>query len=172
MKKQLLTALFILCTVCAKAQIIWTVKAGAGLSNFSEGPSIAWKAGLSVDIPLSDKFMFIPGVEAASKTAITYQHSPSNSYDEELFFVQVPLQLGYKLRIGNAYDMNFKLGPYLGVPLDSGEFDYGIDAGIDFGYKHFVAGIDFQAGFAIQGEDYSGDTYNTTALFITLGYRF
>ncbi|MBO5428213.1 MAG: outer membrane beta-barrel protein [Prevotella sp.] len=170
MKKQLLTALFILCTVCAKAQIIWTVKAGAGLSNFSEGPSIAWKAGLSVDIPLSDKFMFIPGVEAASKTAIIYRYL--DLYDEELYFVQVPLQLGYKLRIGNAYDMNFKLGPYLAIPTNYGEFDYGIDAGIDFGYKHFVAGIDFQSGFANQYEDYNGDTYKTTALFITLGYRF
>ncbi|MBO5428212.1 MAG: YdcF family protein, partial [Prevotella sp.] len=72
MKKQLLTALFILCAVCAEAQVIWTVKAGAGISNFYSGPqSVAWKAGLGVDIPLSDKFMFMPAAEIAGKQVLT-----------------------------------------------------------------------------------------------------
>ena len=178
MKKQLLTALFILCAVCAEAQVIWTVKAGAGISNFYSGPqSVAWKAGLGVDIPLSDKFMFMPAAEIAGKQVLTsyygYVNGGYNVTDtdyDHCIFVQIPLQVGYKLRMGTAFDMNFKAGPYLAIPTDYGKFDYGIDAGIDFGYKHFVTGIDFQAGLANQSDDIR--PFKTTALFFTLGYRF
>ena len=170
MKKQLLTMVFILCAVCAEAQVIWNVRAGAGVSRITD-ITFAWKGGFGAEIPISEKFLFVPSFECAKKV-VTDERYSSSSYSigtSEPIYMQIPLQVGYKLMSRSLYEINLKLGPYFAYAIEDSpeeDFDYGIDAGIDFEYRHLVIGLDFQAGFTSVG-DYK-DHY-TTAAFLTFG---
>ena len=168
---------FILCAVCAEAQVIWNVRAGVGVSNITEEVNFSWTASVGAEIPVSNNWMFLPSFQYAQKTLDNlYYFDNSSIYlqykDEAIDFLQLPIQMGYKIRLKELNELTIKAGPFVAYSMTSlsKRFDFGVDAGIDFIYKHCVVGMDYQAGFIDYAYPYGPS--RSTAAFLTFGYRF
>ena len=177
MKKQLLTMVFILCAVCAEAQVIWNVKAGAGVSGIQDRVDFAWTAGVGAEIPVSNNWVFLPSFQYAHKKV----GHMFNSGGENGEFLQLPIQMGYNVKLSGLNKLVVKAGPYAAysmTTLSAASFDVGVDVGIDYIWKHYVLGIDYQNGFInltrehFYGGSYDYDYGRATAAFLTFGYRF
>lgn len=129
MRKVLLIALVAMGTICAKAQITWNVKAGAGLSFITglddEGErkgKAVWKAGVGAEIPVTGNFMVMPSLEFAQKGMnweITEDLSGTTYQDKDnvtINYLQIPVLGAYRINLGTV-NMTLKLGPYFAYGL-------------------------------------------------------
>ena len=116
-----------------------------------------------------------------------------------LTYLQIPVLLAYRVNLSGFTNMTIKAGPYLAYALSGklkGEsshsstsydvdifsedgkniikkakrFDWGLDAGIDFEFRRFVAGVEYELGFlSMAPNDVS---IKNQAFYLTVGYKF
>lgn len=128
MIKTSLVALALLVSAGASAQmpISFGVKAGANLSNYSEGDMDAkfgFNVGITADINIAPSLYVLTGLELTTKGA-KQEESISESFmgtsysikvkeTSNPMYLQLPIHLGYKLEVTPGTNIVFRAGPYL-----------------------------------------------------------
>lgn len=198
MKRFSMFLVSVLVCLFASAQLTWNVKAGAGWAMLRT-PSwlddyqgkLGWKIGVGVEKPLSANWLIMPSLEFKQKGS--FYSCEEFVETVELSYLQLPVLGTYRTRLGGMVNMTLKLGPYLAYML-SGKgkykytegqeiefdefyannggrrFDIGLLLGVDFEYRRFVLGTEFEYGF-LPCISNGGDWYNM-ALYATFGYKF
>lgn len=117
----------------------------------------------------------------------------------DIFYIQVPIVAAYRINLNDSWNITLKAGPYFAYGL-SGKmkgnysyegkdesysenifkdnaygkagkrFDAGLDLGVDFEYRRFVFGAEYELGMLKFAPD-DGDVKNAAA-YITVGYKF
>lgn len=202
MKRFSMFLVSVLVCLFASAQLTWNVKAGAGWAtlrgasweNGYQG-KLGWKIGVGVEKPLSANWLIMPSLEFKQKGS--FYGCEEFVETVELSYLQLPVLGTYRTRLGGMVNMTLKLGPYLAYMLlgkdkykytDTGgqeididlfyannggrRFDIGLLLGVDFEYRRFVFGTEFEYGF-LPCISNAGDwnLYNM-ALYATFGYKF
>lgn len=154
MKKILFLVVMLVLTKNSSARVIWNVKAGAGVSNCimtTNSSGFAAKFGVGAEVPLSSSLSLMPTLEGA------YDEG-----DSSLGWIQLPIDLGYRMWLGGSTNLVLKVGPYVGHSLeDEGETSIGGNIGVNFEFSHLVLGVEAMAG--------SGE--KSDVCFV-IGYRF
>ena len=73
---------------------------------------IGYHAGVNVQIPVASEFYFQPGLLFSTKGAKNVSGSVTNT--TKLSYVELPLNMVYKGKLGNGFVM-VGFGPYLGL---------------------------------------------------------
>ncbi len=196
--KTSLVALALLVSVGASAQlpVSFGVKAGANLSNLSEGDmdaKVGFNVGITADINVAPSLYVLTGLELTTKGA---------KYDAEVLgikssvtlnpmYLQLPIHVGYKLEVVPGTNIVFRAGPYLAYGLggkstvkvagekqkndffgDDGadRFDFGIGGGVGAEFGKISATLGYDFGLT-KLWDADGAPKNRNA-YLSLGYRF
>lgn len=177
MKKIILTVATAFIAQNIFAQITIAPEAGINLSNisikdengnkedFSSKPGL--RAGVYVNIPVASGFFIQPGLlysmkgAQESSTISFLGYTASAKITMSMNYLEVPLNLGYDLDLGNAGGLFATAGPYLGYGLSgktktsvemTGMPDQDDESDIDFGSgedeaKRLDFGLNFGAGY-------------------------
>lgn len=192
MKKTLLMVAlaFTTLTMSAQEDSKWTVKAGMGMSSIVGSDAdtksvISYKAGISYDLGLSEKFSIIPGLEFVTKG----YKSDVIVGNISMSYLQVPIHAAYKFSISDNMKLSVKAGPYVAYGLfgsdiewygggetnvfdsDGGynRFDAGVNVGASVDFNTFTIGVEYSRGLTKLDSDYK--LYNQ-AFGVVLGYKF
>ena len=192
MKKTLLMVAlaFTTLTMSAQEDSKWTVKAGMGMSSIVGSDAdtksvISYKAGISYDLGLSEKFSIIPGLEFVTKGF----KSDAIDGNISMSYLQVPIHAAYKFSISDNMKLSVKAGPYVAYGLfgsdiewygggetnvfdsDGGynRFDAGVNVGASVDFNTFTIGVEYSRGLTKLDSDYK--QYNQ-AFGVVLGYKF
>ncbi|MBN2634415.1 MAG: PorT family protein [Bacteroidales bacterium] len=177
MKTKLLTlsAIFILVTFTVQAQIGFGILGGLNFQNLNGKDFVGDKleydmipgfhGGVNVQIPVAQEFYFQPGVLFSTKGAKYVANSLTTTI--RLSYVEVPLNLVYKGKLGNGFVI-LGFGPYLGFGIGGKVISEGggtkIETDIIFQntvesgdalyppyFKRFDAGANIFAGYELAG---------------------
>lgn len=194
MKKLFSLVCVALFTITASAQITWNVKGGAGLANcigddVDTDSHFVGKIGVGIEKPFTSNWSLMPSLELAWKGSEFKSEDYSETVD--LFYLQAPIVAAYRFNVNDHWNITLKTGPYLAYAfsgkvkgsfegysesadvfsdLGCKRFDFGWDFGLDFEYKRFVFGAEYEIGFMSFGPD-NTDIKNS-AIYVTLGYKF
>lgn len=186
MKKFFLMAALAFSALNMNAQKVrFGINAGAGISSVvgseakAYGNAFAYKIGATVDIPTSEHFSFISGVDFINKSF----EAPGENYNR--FFLQLPVMAAYKFDMGESSKLTLKAGPYVGYGVVSSDIkgtdlnffkddyhnrgDFGFKAGISFDFSHFTVGAEYSRAIRKINDDLKA--YNQV-YGIMLGYKF
>lgn len=177
-------------TMSAQEDSKWSVKAGVGMSSVVGSDAdtknvISYKAGISYDFGLSEKFSIIPGVEFVTKGF----KSDAIDGNISMSYLQVPIHAAYKFSISDNMKLSVKAGPYVAYGLfgsdiewygggdtnvfdsDGGfkRFDAGVNAGVSVDFSSFTIGVEYSRGLTKLDSDYK--QYNQ-AFGVVVGYKF
>ena len=192
MKKTLLMVAlaFTTLTMSAQEDSKWTVKAGMGMSSIVGSDAdtksvLSYKAGISYDLGLSEKFSIIPGLEFVTKGF----KSDAIDGNISMSYLQVPIHAAYKFSISDNMKLSVKAGPYVAYGIfgsdiewygggksnvfdsDGGynRFDAGVNVGASVDFNTFTIGVEYSRGLTKLDSDYK--QYNQ-AFGVVLGYKF
>ena len=189
MKRITMLLLLVMATVTMQARrVIWDIRAGAGVSqllvnNKNLGSITAYKAAFGLTVPLSNSCRFYFPLEYTKKGG------KIKAMDIPMFetsTAQIGMQFGYAVGIG-PIDLNMRAGSYAAVYFDKkmGELfpepltydgEVGLTGGIDVEYRHYVLSVEYQYGLMKSMEFWRSSNEKTTlytsAVYVTLGYRF
>lgn len=159
-----------------------------------------YKLGVDVEIPLGSNWWLIPSLEYKLKGS-KFEDKGNDYIEKEnmsLHYLQIPIMGAYRLNFRNDMNLTIKAGVYGAYALKGKSkyewtndgvteketedlfdeygfkrFDSGVAAGIDFGYKRFVLGLDLNFGFInlLEDDEDNLSVYNRS-MFLTVGYRF
>ena len=134
-------------TMSAQEDSKWTVKAGMGMSSIVGSDAdtksvISYKAGISYDLGLSEKFSIIPGLEFVTKGF----KSDAIDGNISMSYLQVPIHAAYKFSISDNMKLSVKAGPYVAYGLFGSDIEWygGGETNVfdsDGGYNRFDAGV-------------------------------
>lgn len=161
---------------------------------------VAAKLSVGCEIPLSSNISFIPtaGLEYMKADYIRlfsydnpYWGNSDTQYEYKVKGLRisrpmVSLLFGYRMPVGTDYSVVAKLGPYVGYVFEDffgndGGVNVGIDAGVDFEYRHFMIGLSLEYDFMktnlgsswSYGWHHIGDLeFTNRAAFFNIGYKF
>lgn len=178
MKKIILVAVVMCCTVFAYAQVHFGVKGGYNLSTLiysgtlsleGEKSKSGFNAGIFADIPFSKSFSLVPELFYSSQGA-NYQNSYGNgnlNYD----YINIPILLRYKIPMGIFFETGLQSGILLsankknnGTTTDimyetySTDFAWPIGVGYQIPDRHF--GIDLRYNLGLINVLKSGSDVN------------
>jgi hypothetical protein len=197
MKKLLVIAMVLLCSVGANAQLKnWEVKAGVGAAgvngdNTSElKGKLMWKLGVGCEYGISESFSIQPSLMFVDKG---YKIDGDGGKTINLGYIELPIMAAYRLGIGSGMNLVFNAGPYLGYGIAgtkvAGEndeevspfknefkrFEFGLGAGVKLEVEKFTVGIDYETGLTNMNQSVSeGSTpknHNYT-FGVNFGYKF
>lgn len=174
MKKVILLFVTLMFTVQISAQISWNVKAGAGITNFSD-PGFVIKGGVGMDIPFSFNWSFTPSIEFAYKELNEIGTGNNDTWCNP--YLQIPVDVAYRFWIGGQANMVLKAGPYVGLrfggDLNDG-VDAGLNAGVNFELSRFILGVDYEYGLVDTYTDgmYGNGYCKTRAFYFVVGYKW
>lgn len=186
MKKFFLMAALAFSALNMNAQKVrFGINAGAGISSLvgsdSEGygNAFAYKIGATVDIPTSEHFSFISGVDFINKSF----EAADENYNR--FFLQLPIMAAYKFDMGESSKLTLKAGPYVGYGVVSSDIkgtnlnifkddyhnqgDYGFKVGVSYDFSHLTVGAEYSRAFRKINDGVKA--YNQV-YGIMLGYKF
>ncbi len=186
MKKILLMAALAFSALNMSAQKVrFGINAGAGISSLvgsdskGNGNAFAYKVGATIDIPTSEHFSFISGVDFINKSF----EAADENYNR--YFLQLPVMAAYKFSMGETSQFTLKAGPYVGIGVASSDIkgtdenlfkddyhnrgDYGFKVGCSFDFSHFTVGAEFSRAFRKINDGVKA--YNQV-YGIMLGYKF
>ena len=176
-------------TISAQDGSNLTLKAGVGVSSVVGSDAdtkmtLAYKAGISYDLGMSENFSIIPGAEFVTKgfKADNVEGNIGMSY------IQVPIFAAFKLPVTDVMKVAIKVGPYASYGVfgsdiewangkttnvfdsDGGfeRFDAGAIAGLSFEFEQFMLGLEYSRGLLKLDKDFK--MYNQ-AFGIVLGYK-
>jgi hypothetical protein len=178
------------------AQVTWNAKGGIGFSAcIGHGSDSKFhfvgKVGMGLEKLFSPNLSLMPSLEIAWKGE-NYLDKEVTEGKLDLFYIQIPIVLAYRINLSNWWNIAFKAGPYAAFALignyssfnrsggwsdeynifdnhwgNGKRFDCGIDCGIDFEYHRFVFGGEYELGFL---EIYHSS--RNQAVYFTIGYKF
>ncbi|MDR0505949.1 MAG: outer membrane beta-barrel protein [Dysgonamonadaceae bacterium] len=184
----------------------WGLTQGLGLSNFTDSYDYGKEDGLSptpstkfsfvFEFPLKNQFFIVPEI-GYTIGGCFYK---SIIYDGTIntFYLQIPVNFMYKLKLSNKVDFEIFTGLYAGYLLGldliiyddeiydndisklhkggCNNWDYGANIGIGIAGKHFFGKIQYNRGFASvlkHPESYSGNYKITNKnIGLSFGYMF
>lgn len=208
----------LLFSVVAAAQnspFTFGVKAGANLSNFSgkgvDNPEVrfGFNVGVTVDYSITENIFLSSGLEYTSKgTKVNYMDIDLENGASEVIgvgkfsanYLQLPLHVGYRLPVTDAFKLNFHAGPYIayGVggklkisniilseyddiekehdtfsDLTLKKFDFGLGLGVGAEFGKINVGLGYDLGLLnISQIDIDGYPIRTQNAYLTVGYKF
>lgn len=180
MKKLFITLFLAVMAIGANAQVTWNVRAGVALANVDVTNHREWNYGsqmgvtpalaIGCNIPIGEsKFTFSPTVISIIGGKTDYYYD--GNYDVKFTTINLPLYIGYKMKLnGNRYFVP-KVGPYIGY-LHTKEYynlhsndgvRFGPSAELAFELNHFIVAL---SGSMAIYETCSGQGC------LTVGYKF
>ena len=168
------------------------VKAGVNLSTFGGDmkdtkSAFKYQAGITADIHVTRNLYVLTGLEFQTKGA-KYHSKSEASIKYNPMYLQLPVHLGYKVRL--APEMNFVVnaGPYVAYGIGgkakgdgSSEavfgdnklkrLDYGVGGGIGVEFGKLCVNAGYDLGLRNISDMKSFDVKNRNA-YMTLGYKF
>lgn len=178
MKKLFITLFLAVMAIGVNAQVTWNVRAGVALANVDvkrywslKGSDMGVTPALAIgcNIPIAEsKFTFSPTLISLVAGKADYYYS---DYEVKFTTINLPLYIGYKMKLsGNRYFVP-KVGPYIGYlhtkesyedcPNDAVRF--GPSAELAFELNHFIVAL---SGSMAIYETCSGQGC------LTVGYKF
>lgn len=201
LKRSLLAMILLTGTLYGYAQpktVTFGVKAGLDISQFSGdlnrgdldnvNSKIGYNAGVTLDFAFSQSIYLMTGMELNSK-GLT-EHRKGKEININATYVNMPLQLGYKLQIEDDLPTFVcRLGPYVGygiggktklkeLNLESNTFSEGglkkLDVGIGVAVGAEIGHIAVDLGYNLGLVDISDQKENIKArnYFASVGYKF
>lgn len=146
--------------------------------------------GGTAEFKLNDNFSIEPGLFFSSKGGNypVYKYSYGSGYNTEssvsIYYLEIPLNLLLKAD-AEHFQIIFNAGPYCANALMANRvsdgysskieigsngvstFDFGLNAGIAIGIKHFIIGTQYGYGLIENGLG-----YNNRVLGLSVGYKF
>lgn len=186
-KKFFLSFSILILSVAAKGETYLGVNAGMNITTLTTSESSAqfgFLAGVTLDIPISERFSFYPGITYSLNRIESSKHQKP-AYSVHLSYLEVPTLISYKL--GEApTQFAIDLGPYFryglrGKSADSNHigkyetfdefkrFDVGGQIGARVLMNEVQIGFAFQYGLIKPTQLYKGNMYTFN---LTLGYNF
>lgn len=186
MKKITMLLLLVMATATSlqARRVIWDVRAGIGMSQLlchdkNLGSISAYKASLGMTVPLSNSCRFYFPLEYTRKGGkVKAMDLPLCEFSS----AQFGMQFGYLVGIG-PIDLNMRVGSYAATYFDKKigdnnirylslhDGEIGLTGGIDVEYRHYVLSVEYQHGLT-KATKYSKSDLYSSALYVTLGYRF
>jgi len=190
MKKVFILLISIFATTSVFAQV--GIKGGANFSKFTEYSNSDYLTGFHIgstlDIPLSKKFYFQPGLLFTLKGTEFNSNILISEGKVSIYALEVPLLFSFRPQLNEQLKLITNFGPYVnyglfgskkykyenstvkGSPFDSyNRFDIGLDLGIGLQYKRYIITGEFLMGF----NDAEKETIAKNKAFrISLGYLF
>lgn len=190
MKRLLIFICVAFSAVIASAQVTWNAKGGFGVATCygsdTEGleSHLVGKIGAGLEYPLSSNLSFMPSLELAWKGTEVKESDYKMTLD--LFYLQVPAVLAYRMNLTDTWNTTLKAGPYIAYAIsdnmkldgwgissngssDAKKLDVGLDAGVDFEHHRFVFGVEAEMGFL---KLYDGASVKNLAFYATIGWKF
>lgn len=157
--KKLIFAMLLLCSgLCTSAQTTWSLRAGAGIGsviNSYDDLDMSWATVVNVNSNISLKrgsgWIFSPGLTV---------NMADNNYG-----VYVPLQFGYKVKMGERSLFIPKVG-FAGGHMSKTQAIAGPCGELGFEIKHFTVGLDFYYSVV------TNHSNNDFGFHFLLGYKF
>lgn len=154
--------MLLLCSSLAgNAQASFSVRTGFGLET-EAAPSIYANINSNISLGLASHWIFSPGVSG--------QFDP----DEGAWDIYVPLQFGYKSRLGRTSFFIPKLGISLGYHTCYGTYFEGFGVGphaeLGFEFGHFTIGLDGFVSLCDIDGDY--DSVTPCGAHLNIGIKF
>lgn len=116
MKKLFITLFLAVMAIGANAQVTWNVRAGVALANgefdvygkaFGSDMGVGPVLAIGSNIPLNNsKFTFSPSIISVIKCSV--------NGGLDFTTINIPLNIGYKIMLGNKSYFVPKIGPYIG----------------------------------------------------------
>lgn len=189
-------------SLSAASQITYNAKIGAGFSNVYGGDYVEYsskfvgKIGFGIEKPLSSNFSFMPSIEVALKGTKSSEEffGEKEELDVNLWYIQMPLLVTYRINLTDSWNSVLKVGPYLaygfsgkvkdnysvGGEMEKDDYDFfsdengnrfdaGLVFGLDFEYHRYVIGAEYELGLTKLQKNF-GEKMG--AFYITLGYKF
>lgn len=161
------------------------IKGGVNLSNMDTEATkskAGFNAGLTLDVNLPANLAIMSGLEVTTKGAKFKNVDGSISAT----YIQLPVHLGYRLKLVPGVSAHFDLGPYFaqgvggkikvsdekGNTFDAyDKFDWGLGIGVGV---TFLGKIQVRAGYdhGLQNIAKAGDSQHTRNAFLSAGYKF
>lgn len=198
MKKLLVIAMVLLCSVGANAQLKnWEVKAGVGASSISgdntsnQKGKLMWKVGVGCEYGISESFSIQPSLMFVDKGSKYDYAGESKTYNN--CYVELPIMAAYRLGIGSGMNLVFNAGPYFGFGItgtkveadnnttedpfknELNRFEFGLGAGVKLEVEKFSVGIDYETGLTNINQKHDGEETNTNHNYtfgVNFGYKF
>ena len=192
MKRLTLIIALIASTISAAFSQDFCARAGLNITKFISDANIfttvkpGANAGVTVNLALGKDFFVRPGVMFSMKGA----HYANSRYDN-LNYLEFPILMAYKERVGHNMAVDFQTGPYLSVGLGGkinkkaenfdwpsfadGEyrrFDFGWNFGMGLDINKFTIGIAYDCGLYKLRDHYNQDVQKNGCLMINFGYYF
>lgn len=147
----------------AKAQVTTNVRVGGGYNTGA--PCITGLFQANIPFQRGGKLTFSPSVEFDYSTHVDCDGTRN---------LMLPLQLGYKVPMGNNLLFFPKVGPAVGYDISSGDgFNVGPAAEFAFEGTHFVVAIGgYYSVKDVEYDDYYYDYKTPFNISLTLGYKF
>lgn len=172
MKKFLLMVLFIACCMSVNAQVTYNIRVGGGIMgtyeknkwyHYDEGDTdtgFGFNAQVQCNIPFQrgSQWTFSPSVTLGVQLD-----------DDHALQLYAPLQVGYKVPMGNSSIFFPKFGAALGYEIETESAIVGPTVSLDFEIKHFVVGLN--AFYSIKGHNHYF-SYPMYGAYINFGYKF
>lgn len=173
------------------------VKAGFNMSNFGGdlkrsdlddiNPKAGYNVGVTVDFAFSPDIYLLTGLEFTTKGAYEYRKGKEISVDA--MYMNIPLQLGYKMQIDNKPKFVSRIGPYIGYGIagktktkelnkQSNTFsteglkkiDLGIGAAVGIEVNNIA--VDLGYNFGLLDISRTKEKIRVRNFFANLGYKF
>lgn len=196
MKKVFLTACavaFAAISLDAQTTIKPRVELGLNLGSFdvkipdydyklAAGFRVSGAAEISLSESLSTNIYLAPGL--TYKNHGTYQETLLSSNRISMHSLSVPVNLGLRANLGNAWGVSFELGPYFSYLLSSKykessntdlfkRFDAGLNASAALEYDRYYFRLGAEYGLTDLRKEKIGDDYvRNMGIFTTVGVRF
>ena len=134
MKKYFVLVCAAMLATVASAQITWNAKLGGGFSSCTTDGSadlkshFVGKVGVGIEYPVTPNLSLMPSLEVAmkgAKSTITEFGSTYSWKSEEelnLFYLQIPVLVAYRINLNDDWNLTVKAGPYFGYAV-SGELE-------------------------------------------------
>jgi hypothetical protein len=202
MKRTMMIVVLLLNMVTqTQAQVKPFVKAGVGTSEYwlenAEGTStrFSYAVGAGVDIPFKgSRFGLSPSLLFISKGAELHE-SEGVETDMGLSYLEVPIDVYYRLPLGEKWGLRFSAGPYFGYGVggkskvtggrypklkvdtfdddDVNHFDCGLNLGFQACYKRWFIGVENDLGFLPVHKKQNGEAWpSNLSSIITIGLYF
>lgn len=178
MKKLFITLFLAVMAIGANAQVTWNVRAGVALANvdvkrywrlYGSDMGVTPALAIGCNIPIAEsKFTFSPTIISLVAGKAYYD---SSDYEVKFTTINLPLYIGYKMKLsGNRYFVP-KVGPYIGyLHTKESYYDrqndgvrFGPSAELAFELNHFIVAL---SGSMAIYETCSGQGC------LTVGYKF
>lgn len=187
MKKLILVAFALLCTVSSFSQIKnWEAKFSVGAAGVSGSETdgskgkFMWKLGVGCEYGISDAFSIQPALMFVDKGYKGGDQTVNTNY------LELPIMAAYRIGVGSNMNLVFNAGPYMALGLfgtkvdgkdafdkeggNLNRFDAGFGAGIKLEVEKFVVGVDYTNGlFTKLSKNWKANNYT---FGVNFGYKF